>query len=87
MPIDVSRRSNVNVLPRYPLLADLLRNPVVNRVVPSTIKKRIRSFNTYKPRLDPQERNQLIDLFREDILALSQLIDRDLSKWLEKSKI
>ncbi len=35
-----------------------------------------------KPSLDPQIRTQLIDIYREDILQLEKLLQRDLSHWL-----
>jgi hypothetical protein len=36
-----------------------------------------------KPELDEATRRQLIDRFRDDVLQLQQLINRDLSQWLE----
>jgi hypothetical protein len=30
-------------------------------------------------------RNHLVDLFREDALALQSLLDRDLSHWLQRA--
>jgi hypothetical protein len=35
-----------------------------------------------RPDLAPRERQRLIDLYRDDILSLQQLVDRDLSHWL-----
>ena len=38
-----------------------------------------------KPTLSPEIRQELLVIYREDILKLQDLIDRDLSKWLELS--
>ena len=43
----------------------------------------LRNENFVKPPLLPEVRRQLIQIFREDILKLQDLIQRDLSKWLE----
>lgn len=38
-----------------------------------------------KPKMRKDQRNRLIELYREDISSLSQLIDRDLSNWIKES--
>lgn len=40
-------------------------------------------FNLIKPQLSPAVRKQLSEVYREDILKLQALIQRDLSQWLE----
>ena len=39
--------------------------------------------NTYKPKLAPSVRRELVAFFREDIKHLEKLIDRDLSSWTD----
>ncbi len=57
-----------------PLLPTSFREKLVNK---------IRYLNRGKPKLSPAVRKQLIEFYREDILQLQDLIDRDLSQWLK----
>jgi hypothetical protein len=43
----------------------------------------LKNQNLVKPQLAPEIRKQLVAVYREDILALQGLIQRDLSHWLE----
>ena len=43
----------------------------------------IRNKNLVKPPLDPEIRQEWMELYREDILKLQDLIGRDLSPWLK----
>ena len=45
----------------------------------------IRANNLKKQEIPPKIRNELIDLYREDIINLESLINKDLSLWLEKT--
>lgn len=48
-----------------------------------SLKQYIQTRNTQpKPTLDPETRQKLVTVYREDILKLQDLIDRDLSGWL-----
>jgi len=90
------RRNNVTLLPRWQRLNYLARRPerfdqVMSSLVPGKLRKIIisgtqifnRKFNLYKPPpIDPEIRRQLTAGYREDILKLQDLIDRDLSHWL-----
>jgi hypothetical protein len=38
---------------------------------------------TIEPTMEPQTRQELLDFYRDDIVRLQSLIDRDLSAWLE----
>jgi hypothetical protein len=49
-----------------------------------SIANQLRTYNYAKPECLPSVRKELIGIFREDILELQNLIERDLSKWLEK---
>jgi len=43
----------------------------------------LRNRNLTRTRLDPEIRAHLLPLFREDVLRLQDMIDRDLSNWLK----
>lgn len=64
-----------------PLLEPLLPKKQRQRVlqIASNLKKR----NLDKPELSPEVRERLTEVYREDTLKLQQLIQRDLSAWLE----
>lgn len=54
----------------------------------SPIRKGLRRLNTRaapRPPLDPALRRRLADYFRADVRLLEELLDRDLSGWLEAS--
>jgi hypothetical protein len=59
---------------------------LLKAIVPTRARRRVRDrlaeWNTDKPRLDPALRTELTGTYREDIQALQDLIDRDLSHWL-----
>jgi hypothetical protein len=49
------------------------------------VRKRLLEWNKVEAQrqpLDPQVRQQIIDMFRDDVNLLSRVIDRDLSHWL-----
>ncbi len=64
---------------------------VVKKIVPECIRKFVRSYVTknwfekklIKPKMDERVRNELIEYYRDDILKLEKLIQRDLSNWLK----
>lgn len=64
---------------------------ISRRIVPKTwrwkVTNWIRQQNLKKQQLPVHQREKLIDLYREDILKLQGLIDRDLSHWLKKETI
>lgn len=61
-----------------PLFPKELRRSVIGQLANS-----LRNKNLVKPQFSAETRQQLIQLYREDILRLQDLIQRDLSKWLE----
>jgi hypothetical protein len=88
---DVSTRHNLGGRPRRNWLQRIIVKPnpakiLLKAVVPATVRHRVRDgiadWNTEKPRLDPHVRSELTQMYREDILKLQELIDRDLSHWL-----
>ncbi|MDJ0798482.1 MAG: sulfotransferase [Calothrix sp. MO_167.B12] len=65
-------------------------NPVRNflrPILPVRLRKNIANYlrtqNSLKPQCPLDIQKELIEVFREDILELQNLIQRDLSKWLE----
>lgn len=89
---DTSARLNVSGVPRNKALHSLVTNlnrPTIKSFVPNRLLKALREpvrsrVLTKPPQLLPEVRGRLIEVFREDILRLQELIDRDLSGWLEK---
>lgn len=94
---NTSRKYNVSGVPKNRALQRLLRNPGSNCVarlgylLPKSLRSRIRSvllrLNTdtrvsAMPEFEPEVRSYLIDLYRSDIVALQDLIHRDLTSWL-----
>ena len=88
---EVSRK-NISKIPKSKLLNTLItrENPLKNglkAVLPTSettlMAKCARKFNyDHKPVLAEETRQLLIDLYREDILKLETLIQKDLSAWL-----
>ena len=84
---DLTRR-NVSAIPKSMALQNLLikDNPlktIVRPFIPVGLRKSIRDQNlTKKPALSPDIRQKLIADYREDILKLQALIQKDLSSWL-----
>lgn len=85
------RRHNVGGLPKRPwlnaILRRLSRSDTLKRTVPRSLIEvgqglRARNIGP-KPKLSAEERARLVDYYREDILRVQDLIDRDLSGWLE----
>ncbi len=96
---DISVRPNVSGIPRSEILHRYLtkRNLIMSTLkpfLPRRLRQRIlaklrtafvnlMSLNLVRPQLPLEVRRQLVQEYREDILRLQELIDRDLSKWLE----
>jgi hypothetical protein len=92
---DVSLRHNVAGLPRSRALHRFLdrrhRLTAPLRLILSgerrlALREWIRGLNLRRaPAMDPALRRRLIDVYRSDILALQDLLERDLSGWLAPS--
>ncbi|MEO1349020.1 MAG: sulfotransferase domain-containing protein [Cyanobacteria bacterium J06635_15] len=88
---DTSYRPNVSGIPQNKLLHRFLgkSNPIrtlIEPYAPAGLRKamiNLKGSNLAQPPLSPEVRQQLIPIFREDILNLQDLIDRDLSGWLQ----
>ncbi len=88
---DTSTRHNESRIPRSPALHAFLaeRRSTKNLfkpLVPFQLRKRIKGHinrrNLVKPPLNEDLRRRLIELYREDINRLQDMLQRDLSHWL-----
>lgn len=86
----LSETRNTGGLPKFPAFHRFLsddrvmsfgRHYLPERVV--TAVKRLRSRNLVKQTLSPEDRDAAREYFREDILRTQQMIDQDLSAWLQ----
>jgi len=93
---DVSLRRNVSGHPKHKALDEFLRRPssikdALKVYLPARLRWRLsEAFDALKtrnlvepPAVQPEVRRQLVGVYREDILRLQALIQRDLSDWLE----
>jgi hypothetical protein len=92
VPVDGSRRLNEGSKPRSARLQQLVRRPsprtlaVVRATVPHRVRSwaRVTAIRTNEqpiPPMPPATRRRLLDIYREDTLALEALLGRDLSAW------
>ncbi|HET7008631.1 MAG TPA: sulfotransferase [Candidatus Binatia bacterium] len=87
---DTSTRHNPAGVPKFRLLNRLFFDPTLIRIAKSVLPeslqqmaKRVQQQNLKTPPKPPADlRANLLDLYREDILKLEALLDRDLSIWL-----
>jgi len=88
---DVSLTHNKGGVPRSDLIEEILSTDSIVKdalkgVIPETVREHIRHFirdaNYSKPTLDRSVRRALTGSFEQEILRLQDLIDRDLSHWL-----
>ncbi len=89
---DTSRRHNPSGVPKSRLLMSVLKRPnplrdAIKPLLPKGLRGRVseglQTHNLTKaPPLEPELRRRLVELYREDVLALQDLIGRDLSAWL-----
>lgn len=79
----VHKNKNIhNFLTKPNLMKDILRKVIPARIRQPMSAKVFRKNMDTPPKLNPELRQQLIPEFREDILNLQEVIDRDLSSWL-----
>jgi hypothetical protein len=90
---DLSKRHNTSEkVPKYKWLNQLLTNEsllkkALRPLIPASIRqpwsaKLYRQFEVQAPEFQPHYRQALLPWFKDDILALQDLIHRDLSVWL-----
>lgn len=86
---DLSRK-NVSAVPKNLFLNQLLSHQSLLYELKTYFPKPVKLLSRYikqknrspKPNLPNEIRKQLVDIYREDILKLQDLIDRDLSNWM-----
>lgn len=91
--LEMSARPNATGISQNQALDYLIKesNPlksVYQAILPASLRRglteRIQALNPkVKPNLSRELRVSLVDTFRNDIVALERLLDRDLSAWLE----
>jgi hypothetical protein len=86
---DTSQKSLAQRAPRVAAVNYLLKKsaiwPSMKGLMPPALRSRLRAliFRSGRPMaMDPKDRRYLIEYYRQDILALSALLGRDLSRWL-----
>ena len=89
---DTSRRHNPSGVPKSRLLMSVLKRPnplrdAIKPLLPKGLRGRVseglQTHNLTKaPPLEPELRRRLVELYREDVTRLEDLIGRDLSAWL-----
>lgn len=90
---DISINYNASLVPRVKFIDKIIENAsrptsILKKILPSRLYREtidnIRGKNLAKPKLSSDIRKKLILVYREDILKLQDLIERDLSAWLEQ---
>ncbi len=86
---------NESGMPTSKLWHDLLVKPNLIKAaakpfLPNALRKRIsgnlKDRNLAKTPMSPAVREWLTDAFREDVLKLQNLLNRDLGRWLERER-
>ena len=88
-PIDLSRRHQVSMVPRFPRV-DRLRRRILGGVpltswLPAPAARALQRLYNRGRRsfaLLPEDRRMVVDFYRDEILRTADLIGRDLSAWL-----
>ncbi len=84
---DMSKRGRDSALPKNAVLNRLLSKQnlltkALTNLIPNSITNKLIKQNSYKPKLSDKDRSQLVQIYREDILQLQELLELDLSAWL-----
>lgn len=78
----IPQNSQLNQFIDRPNLAKMILKPFIPKAWRDRLKNNLKQKNAIKPKLDPELRHQLTQDYREDILKLQDLIQKDLSLWL-----
>ncbi len=86
---DVSTRYNMSGIPQNQVVNTILKHQGLQkfgkRFIPAKLRRvalNMRNSNLVKPTISAQIRKELMDGYKEDILKLEKLIERDLSIWM-----
>lgn len=88
---DSTIRTNVSGVPKSRVMHSMvvaLNRPTLKQLIPARLVRELREpirnlILAKPPQMSPEVRRELIEVYREDILELQYLIDRDLSRWLK----
>ena len=86
--LDTTTKHNKSGVPKSKFIHDLITNRYVSLLFPGNtlgkVRRRLKNINLSheKPQLSPSVRNRLATAYREDILRLQDLIQRDLTSWI-----
>jgi len=90
IPIDTNKKQNVASIPKFPMLNSIIRKLKLNKLVlSSSLKKYFKSILTNTdslPELTLEDRLSMRSYFQEDLNKLQNLIDNDISKWMNMTK-
>lgn len=94
---DTSTRYNPSGQSRIPLVSYLIRRTpkpakrIAKALIPEGMRRKIAEWEMWqnvkpiaKPKVDPETHRALLDYYRQDILQLQELLNRDLSHWLKE---
>lgn len=88
--IDYSQKFNPSFIPKNKLIGKLNTQKKIKDwlkgVLPKSVKSKFKkTFYTDKdlPKITPAERKFLADIFRNDVMKLGKVLNRDLSKWVD----
>jgi hypothetical protein len=81
-------RPNKSGMPKNPFLHQFLTKPnplktLLKPLLSSALRQKIQHQNLTTPSIIPAVKEQLREIYREDILVCQDLIGRDISSWLE----
>ena len=87
---DMALRPNKSGMPKNKLLHQILTKPnpvktLLKPLFPAKIRQKIQHQNLNTPQLSPEVKEQLLNIYRADILQCQDLINRDLEPWLTGS--
>ncbi|MCC0179591.1 sulfotransferase [Waterburya agarophytonicola K14] len=79
---------NISYIPRSRYLQKLANRSnfvgkIGSKLIPHRIKQKIKAINQHKPTIDLESKAYLQEIFKKDILDLQNMLNRDLSHWLE----
>lgn len=97
---NMSERVNIGGIPKNRALYNFIKKPgivafiiksLIKPFMPALLRKRVQNFLIQQnlrsyPAMKERERRRLMDYYREDVLSLQSLIDKDLSSWLRYKK-
>ena len=88
---DFLPRYNVSGIPKSRILYNFMKNEsklrsALKPLIPNKLQKKVVNYiklnNLVKSKLSPKTKSEIIEIFRDDIVLLQNIIDKDLSSWL-----